>query len=165
MSEAHNKYVPAAFFGIVLGLAGLGTSWRIAASLWPVPQSIGAAITLTAVAVWAVLIILYASKWIWAPAEGIGGIPSPGAVLFRRRRSGIDGAHRSCDPALRPAHSGGSRGAIGPIPLAAPYVLIAVSLTIGGIAVGTLWLLLRGRLLPPPLQPARESLHPTARVI
>jgi tellurite resistance protein len=57
------------------------------------------------------------------------------------------------------------RGAIGPIPLAAPYVLIAVSLTIGGIAAGTLWLLLRGRLLPPPLQPPPESLHPTARVI
>jgi hypothetical protein len=57
------------------------------------------------------------------------------------------------------------RGATGPIPLAAPYVLTAVSLTIGGIAIGTLWLLLRGRLLPPPLQPAPESLHPTARVI
>jgi hypothetical protein len=57
------------------------------------------------------------------------------------------------------------RGAIGPIPLAAPYVLIAVSLTIGGIAAGTLWLLLRGRLLPPRLQPPPESLHPTPRVI
>ena len=57
------------------------------------------------------------------------------------------------------------RGATGPIPLAAPYVFIAVSLTIGGIAAGTLWLLLRGRLLPPPLQPPPESLHPTPRVI
>jgi hypothetical protein len=57
------------------------------------------------------------------------------------------------------------RGASGPISLAAPYVSIAVNLAIGGIAAGTLWLLLRGRLLPPPLQPPPESLHPTPRVI
>jgi len=39
------------------------------------------------------------------------------------------------------------------------------ALAIGGIAAGTLWFLLRGRLLPPPLQPPPESLHPTPRVI
>jgi tellurite resistance protein len=57
------------------------------------------------------------------------------------------------------------RGATGPISLAAPTVFVAVNLAIGGIALGTLWLLLRGRLLPPPLQPPPESLHPAPRVI
>jgi tellurite resistance protein TehA-like permease len=44
-------------------------------------------------------------------------------------------------------------------------VLIRLIPWIGGIAAGTLWLLLRGRLLPPPLQPPPESLHPPPRVI
>jgi tellurite resistance protein len=57
------------------------------------------------------------------------------------------------------------RGAPGPISSAAPYVFTAVNLAIGGIAAGTVWLLLRGRLLPPPLQPPPESLHPAPRVI
>jgi tellurite resistance protein len=110
MSEARNKYVPAAFFGIVLGLAGLGTSWRIAASLWPVPQSIGEAITLTAVAVWAVLMILYASKWIWAPAEGLAEFHHPVLCCFVGVIPVSTALIASCDPALRAAHSGSSRG-------------------------------------------------------
>ena len=333
MSGAHNKYVPAAFFGIVLGLAGLGASWRIAATLWPVPQPIGEAITLTAVAVWAVLLILYAAKWIWARAEGLAEFRHPvlccfvgivpvstaligtairpyalhlaealaavgivGQLIFGLYRTGqlwmggrdpttttpvlylptVAGSfvsaitlsafghpdwgapffgvgvlswlaiesvllHRlytviELPPPLRPtlgiqlappavgcsaylsitsgppdlfaqaligyalfqlllmirllpwivrqpfapsywAFTFGlsalaisflrfvERGATGPIPLAAPYVFSAVSLAIGGIAAGTLWLMLRGRLLPPPLQPPPESLHPAPRVI
>jgi tellurite resistance protein TehA-like permease len=246
MSGAHNKYVPAAFFGIVLGLAGLGTSWRIAASVWPVPQSIGEAITLTAVAVWAVLVILYASKWIWAPAEGLAEFHHPvlgcfvgvvpvstaligvairpyalhtaealaavgivGQLIFGLYRTGqlkegwpgsrddhagavpLKGSPASGPPDLfakaligyalfqvllmirllpwiarqpfAPSYWAFTfglsalaiswlrfvdRGAIGPIPLAAPYVLIAVSLTIGGIAVGTLWLPAQGTAAP-----------------
>jgi len=51
--------------------------------------------------------------------------------------------------------------------LAVPYVFIAVNLAIGGIALGTLWLLLRARLLPPPLLPpaATAPLQVAARVL
>ena len=37
---------------------------------------------LTATAVWCVLILLYAAKWIWARARGPGGIPSSRTMLF-----------------------------------------------------------------------------------
>jgi tellurite resistance protein len=43
------------------------------------------------------------------------------------------------------------RGGTGPLASAAPYVFAGANLVIGGIAIGTLWLLLRHRLLPPPL--------------
>lgn len=58
--------VPAAFFGIVLGLAGLGGAWRIAARLWSLPPAIGEAIMLIAAAVWLIVAVLYAVKWLQA---------------------------------------------------------------------------------------------------
>jgi tellurite resistance protein len=57
--------VPASFFGMVLGLAGLGACWRLAARLWPLSPLIGEAIVMVAVAVWVVLSIFYLAKWIW----------------------------------------------------------------------------------------------------
>jgi tellurite resistance protein len=42
-------------------------------------------------------------------------------------------------------------GTDGPFARAAPWVFLAANLIIGGIAVGTVWLLIRGRLLPPRL--------------
>jgi len=57
------------------------------------------------------------------------------------------------------------RGVPGPISAVAPYVFTAVNAAIGGIAIGTLWLLLRGRLLPPPLVPPPAPLQPAPRVL
>jgi tellurite resistance protein len=56
--------IPASFFGIVLGLAGLGGSWRTAHRLWGLPAEIGEALMLTAALVWAILIVLYIAKWV-----------------------------------------------------------------------------------------------------
>ena len=63
--------VPAAFFGVVLGLVGLGNAWRVATRLWPaaLPTVIGEAVMLLGVLVWALLVVLYAAKWFVAPAE------------------------------------------------------------------------------------------------
>ena len=317
---------------MILGLVGLGGSWRFAAAAWSLPPAIGETIMLTATAVWCVLIVLYGAKWIWARAEAlaefrhpiqccfIGVVPAStaligvairpyalltatilavvgiiGQFLFGVYRTGqlwmggrdpatttpvlylptVAGSfisaitlgafghpewgapffgvgvlswlaiesvlvHRlytasELAPPLRPtlgiqlapptvgcsaylAITSGppdllaqmllgygvfqalllirllpwiirqpfapsywaftfglsaiatsfvrfsERGAPGPISIAAPYVFIAVNLTIGGIALGTLWLLLRGRLLPPPLVPAPEPLQATPRV-
>jgi len=33
--------IPAAFFGIVLGLAGLGNAWRAAHRVWQAPAFVG----------------------------------------------------------------------------------------------------------------------------
>ena len=58
--------VPAAFFGMVLGLAGLGSAWRAAGALWPLPPAVGESVTAVAVAMWAVVAALYAAKWLRA---------------------------------------------------------------------------------------------------
>lgn len=64
--------VPAAFFGIVLGLAGLGNAWRSAAALWTiVPQFIGEVISFAAVMVWAIVSLLYALKWLVAREQAL----------------------------------------------------------------------------------------------
>ena len=52
--------VPAAFFGIVLGLAGLGNAWRAAHQVWQLPAIVGEIILALASIVWAVLIALFA---------------------------------------------------------------------------------------------------------
>jgi tellurite resistance protein len=77
-----NKFVPAAFFGMILGLVGLGASWRFAAAIWSLPRVIGEAIMLTATAVWCVLIVLFAAKWIWAKAESLAEFRHPIQCCF-----------------------------------------------------------------------------------
>jgi tellurite resistance protein len=56
--------VPASFFGMVLGLAGLATAWRAAHEAWGLPAVIGEALAAAAVAVWAIVLALYALKWL-----------------------------------------------------------------------------------------------------
>ncbi len=56
--------VPAAFFGMVLGLAGLGGIWRLGARLWSLPAVVGEVVMLIAAAVWLVVAVLYAAKWV-----------------------------------------------------------------------------------------------------
>ncbi|UPG88034.1 dicarboxylate transporter/tellurite-resistance protein TehA [Luteibacter aegosomaticola] len=58
------RSIPASFFGMVLGLVGLGGNWRNAARLWGVPPAIGETIMAVAFVVWAVLILSYAVKWL-----------------------------------------------------------------------------------------------------
>ncbi|WP_309862529.1 dicarboxylate transporter/tellurite-resistance protein TehA [Luteibacter sp. 1214] len=55
--------IPASFFGIVLGLVGLGGNWRVAASLWGLPAIVGEAVMFLALVVWGTLIVAYAYKW------------------------------------------------------------------------------------------------------
>ncbi|USI74688.1 dicarboxylate transporter/tellurite-resistance protein TehA [Sphingomonas morindae] len=61
--------VPASFFGIVLGLAGLANSWRAAHLAWGMPAMIGEVLFLLAALAWAIVSTLYAFKWIVAPLE------------------------------------------------------------------------------------------------
>ncbi|MBE9224493.1 dicarboxylate transporter/tellurite-resistance protein TehA [Phormidium sp. LEGE 05292] len=67
--KANRPDVPASFFGIILGLVGLGNCWRVASKVWHLPAWIGEAIMLLAVVVWFVFLLLYTSKWVWARAE------------------------------------------------------------------------------------------------
>lgn len=58
--------IPASFFGIALGLFGLGNSWRAAAALWKLPPLVGESIMLGAIVVCTVLLFLYGAKWVLA---------------------------------------------------------------------------------------------------
>lgn len=55
--------VPASFFSMVLGLAGLGNGWRVAAPHWGLPTWVGEAVMLLASLVWLSLVVLYGLKW------------------------------------------------------------------------------------------------------
>ncbi|WP_426232018.1 dicarboxylate transporter/tellurite-resistance protein TehA [Pararhizobium sp. DWP3-4] len=74
--------VPASFFGIVLGLAGLGSAWRAASKLWGLPPVIGEIISLAAVAVWILLAVLYGLKWILAKHEALAEARHPVRLCF-----------------------------------------------------------------------------------
>ena len=59
--------VPASFFGIVLGLAGLANDWHAAHLAWGLPAAVGEAIFALAVLAWLAIVALYALKWLVAP--------------------------------------------------------------------------------------------------
>src|SRR3989475_9687796 len=74
--------MPASFFGIVLGLAGLGGAWRVAARVWQVPSIIGEALMLVAGIVWMLMLALYAAKWIYAREEALRELEHPVQCCF-----------------------------------------------------------------------------------
>lgn len=57
--------VPASFFGMVLGLIGLGSAWRAAHAVWHLPAVVGEAFMVGGSLVWAVLVCLFIGKWMW----------------------------------------------------------------------------------------------------
>lgn len=85
--------IPASFFGMVLGLVGLGANWRTASRLWGLPPAIGESIMAVAFVVCAVLTLAYAYKWLVHRAAAIeearhpvqccfiGLVPSSGALM------------------------------------------------------------------------------------
>ena len=74
--------VPASFFGIVLGLIGLGNPWRVATRLWGLPVLPGELIMLAGVAVWAVVLLLYSAKWIFAREAALAELRHPIQCCF-----------------------------------------------------------------------------------
>ncbi|WP_374509815.1 dicarboxylate transporter/tellurite-resistance protein TehA [Niveibacterium sp.] len=69
--------LPASFFGMVLGLSGLGQAWRLAHRLWGVPPWIGEAVLLLAALVWATLLLAYAVQALRAPAHAAAEFKHP----------------------------------------------------------------------------------------
>jgi tellurite resistance protein len=62
--SASRTPVPASFFGIAVGLLAFANTWRLGARLWRLPGDIAQALALTGLAAWAVLLGLYAYKWV-----------------------------------------------------------------------------------------------------
>ena len=73
--------VPAAFFGIVLGVVGLGNSWRVATQVWHLPAVIGEVVLALGALIWLALVVLYALKWVFAHGVAnrttLAGRPGP----------------------------------------------------------------------------------------
>jgi tellurite resistance protein len=74
--------IPASFFGMVLGLVGLGASWRAAARVWGLPPAIGETIMVVAVAIWAALLVLFIAKWLVQRAEALTEFEHPVQCCF-----------------------------------------------------------------------------------
>jgi tellurite resistance protein len=62
---------PVSLFGIVLGISGLGTGWRVAASVWHTPAWIGETVLALAVLLWVLLTTLYLLKWLIVPTQAL----------------------------------------------------------------------------------------------
>jgi tellurite resistance protein len=74
--------VPASYFGIVLGLAGLGSAWRHAAHVWGLPHDVGEALMFFAAITWLPLLVLYAAKWIHAREDALQELEHPVQCCF-----------------------------------------------------------------------------------
>lgn len=74
--------IPAAMFGVVLGLAGLAGNWRLAAAQWGLPSIVGAVLDAVAVLVWATLVVLFAAKWVFARTAALEEAAHPVNCCF-----------------------------------------------------------------------------------
>jgi tellurite resistance protein len=79
--------IPAAFFGVVLGLAGLGNARRAAHLVWRAPALVREALMALAAVVWALLLLLFILKWIFAREEAFSEAHHP----VQRRVIGLAG--------------------------------------------------------------------------
>lgn len=69
--------IPASFFGMVLGIVGIGNIWRLASRIWMVPSWMGEGIMALAAAVWTILMVLYTGKWVFARDAAIAEAAHP----------------------------------------------------------------------------------------
>lgn len=69
--------IPAAYFGMVLGIAGMGTAWRMAAKVWQVPSFWGEFLMVLASIIWLILTIAFIIKWIWYRPAALAEVEDP----------------------------------------------------------------------------------------
>lgn len=59
--------IPASLFGIPVGIMGLAGAWRVGARIWGLPEVVADAIAVVGASSWALLVVLYANKWLSNP--------------------------------------------------------------------------------------------------
>ncbi|HDC1420148.1 TPA: dicarboxylate transporter/tellurite-resistance protein TehA [Salmonella enterica] len=69
--------LPVSYFGIVLGLAGAGFSWRYASQIWPVSHWIGDGLIMLAIVIWGLLTLAYLNRLIRFPYSVLTEIHHP----------------------------------------------------------------------------------------
>lgn len=75
-------HLPVTLFAAVMGIGGLGLAWRRAAATWGTPAWIGTILVLLAAAVFLLVAILYAVKWIRHPAAARAELRHPVRMAF-----------------------------------------------------------------------------------
>jgi tellurite resistance protein len=80
--DAHLPLLPAAFFGVPLGVLALGIAWRGAAQIWAVPKPIGEGLIWLGAALWACLFAAYLTKWVWQRAAATAEFEHPVQCCF-----------------------------------------------------------------------------------
>jgi tellurite resistance protein len=74
--------LPAGYFGMVLGIIGMGFAWRYASTIWPVSHVIGDALVVLAATIWALLAIAFISRSIRFPWSVLQEMRHPIASSF-----------------------------------------------------------------------------------
>ena len=69
--------VPLSFFGIPVGLLAFANTWHVGVRLWHLPGDVAQALALAGLAAWAVLLALYAAKWVNHRAEAVAELQHP----------------------------------------------------------------------------------------
>ncbi|MGK9055620.1 dicarboxylate transporter/tellurite-resistance protein TehA [Neorhizobium petrolearium] len=82
MKALNIPIVPASFFGMVLGLAGLGGAWRTAHLAWGMPALIGELVMLAAALVWLAVATFYGLKWLVAREAALTEAAHPVQCCF-----------------------------------------------------------------------------------
>ncbi len=74
--------IPVAYFGMVLGIVGMGTAWRMAAKLWHLPGFVGEALMAVAAGIWVCLSAVYIVKWVWYRPAALAEVRDPIQCCF-----------------------------------------------------------------------------------
>ena len=69
--------VPVSFFSMPVGLLAFANTWHVGARLWHFPGDVAQALTLAGLAVWALLLALYAHKWVAHRAQAVAEVQHP----------------------------------------------------------------------------------------
>jgi tellurite resistance protein len=80
--SASRTPVPASLFGIPVGLLAFGNTWQVGTRLWHLPGGVAQALSLAGLAAWAVLLLLYAYKWVAHRAEAAAELQHPQQSAF-----------------------------------------------------------------------------------
>ena len=81
-SRFQPPFVPAAFFSVVLGVAGLGAAWRGAHEVWHLPAVIGEVLMAVATMIWALLLLLFGLRWIFSREPSLAEARHPVQCCF-----------------------------------------------------------------------------------
>ena len=69
--------LPAGYFGMVLGIIGMGFAWRYASQVWPVSHLIGEGLVILAMVIWGLLTLAFLSRLLRFPHSVLAEIRHP----------------------------------------------------------------------------------------